>query len=218
MLTVSLRTWSLTSSDKNGCASGSALSQIEINASVSSLWYSRIIILFPVLPLDRVDHLLERFVGCFAFGQRRRVKAFLRCQLVPSRKSVRINLFALQCTLDGATRFAVMSAIAETTLACQGNDVSKHICNSGLDIGELKLSHAGRVQHRAAIGCKVQLPARRRVATLAVIFANGSRIGQTIPKESIDQCRFPDTRRPQKCNCLARLAPWSQLGNWFFTQ
>ena len=111
-----------------------------------------------------------------------------------------------------------MSAIAETTLVRQGNDISKNICNSGLNIGELKLSHAGRVQHRAAIGRKVQLPSCRRVATLAVIFANGSRIGHAIPKESIDQCRFPDARRPQKGNRLARLAPWSQLGNWFFTQ
>lgn len=137
--------------------------------------------------LNRPDQFLQRFVLGLALRQSGGVEPFLGDKFAPSRQPRRIYAAVSYPSIDRASWFAVMLAVVEPALICQGRQIFKDIGDTRFNVGELDFSHPRRVEKPASVGVEVQLPPCGRVTAFAVIFPNSAGLDVLGPEKGIDQ-------------------------------
>ena len=98
----------------------------------------------------------------------------------------------------------------EPAAAGERDDVGEDLGDAVGGVGQLKFTHAGRVEQPAAGGEPVHRAAGRRVASVGVVLADRRGRLRARPGERVDERRLADAGRADQRDGLAGAAPGAQ--------
>ena len=85
-----------------------------------------------------------------------RVPRVLGSELAIAPQPLGVDPAVHQCRLDCATRLRRVAAVGEAAIARKFHDVGEDVVDAGIRVGELQLTHAGRVEQPAAAAQPMQ--------------------------------------------------------------
>src|SRR5262249_52309082 len=104
----------------------------------------------------------------------------------------RVELARLEGLANGAPRLAHVRTVAEAAPSRQLDNVRERLLRAVLNVGELQLAHAGRVEEDPAAADRNQLAPRGGVPPASVAADVADRL-QPAAGEPVDQCRLTDS-------------------------